>query len=1656
MADYQLRAILTAQDRGLTATIKRASQTLSGLQKGIGDIRDTNIKAKLGVEGIEKINRLTAQLKEAGMNTRPISVRLNDAATSKLDSIRSKLSSLTGKAHNVAVNIKANGLESLNRAKDSISNVMSGASMAAGVATLGVGAGAGYIAAQSAKTYMDFEYQMKRNKALFTTGLDSETAQRQYKALEEAARHYGSTMIFTAQEVGKAQEYMALAGWNADTAIAALPSVLKASVASGEDLALVSDIITDDMTAMGYKAGEMIKNAKGEDVESAAHFVDVMLRTTLRSNTDFQKLGLAMKYIAPLAHTYGANIEDVAVALGVLANNGIKADQAGTGLRGIFTRLAAPTKQSFMAMQRLGVEFDRGDGNAKNFLNTLMEIRDKMRGGGDVNGMLDFVEEFTGEEIQNKGEISEFLLDAQARGGLQNIDQSKLAKMLSGQYALSAFLALVQSSDEDWKTIIDEIYNRSDGTADEINAEMMDTLKGDLKTLESAWADFNIELFEGKGASGVREFVQGLTKDINNFKTALKDGLDISDIVGLGIDVLTQLKNKFLELDGIGSLLAGGALTFGLTKILRTALRVKETLSQWSKIRTPSDAGNVLRGGITSAPTISSVGTMNVKAGVVNVAGAIKGGVPTGGTPGGTTARGTVIGGTTSGTVSGSQYRGVVNPAAVSNMRTNYQFIQDQARAERFSAVKSAAGGAAAFSTIFGLLDVYQARQQSAANITEAESDIAYQKQVLKNLLEQNRSQEVIEAQMKEVAKAEEFLQQTREMNQRAERQSEAGAAGSVAGSVIGAALGSIVPGVGTMFGGMLGGMVGGTLGQIAGVKMVDSYYESQDNGATMTHNTKPEAEGEYTDPLGKHLKTSYERLHDESYDKSTFEESSTESLKGVGAEGIKRHAIHYEQPSQESDVQTKQQPEITSTTSAKTDWSSYSTEELRKMTESRFAGMQERAQGTSYANVQGVTNPDNRTSTQEQWDNEYAELQREYQNRIAAEQSQSKLQSLKERFAQFFDTGAQKQLQSQGTQYQQDYQQGKSEGLSQSIYESLKSGVDNFRNNVKETSTAEYKSNNAELTQKAEFGESNLQASVAKMQAASESFSKLADFWSSSVNNTMQNIPDYQPAQATPMIGLPEVEIPELPDFHIAETIRLQVDEAKAAWEELKSSALYAVEGLSADFDAGLTSIRDSLTTTFGEIPTLISGGLESARSSITTAFSGASAEVQAIWSAIPGFFGGIFGGLGGIASAAGSAIAAGVNSGIGMIQSAWEGLSGWLSSKIASLSSMAASAASMIGINVGSNYTGTSNWAGGWTEINEHGGELIYLPTGTRILPHATTKAILKREIHNRLDNDEDIEIPHHYMGTSYFRSDVQTLPNNFRQKDSRGFLRDTYDFLKGSYRRRKEQSNRANWRYKRIKHDDIPISHIDSETPTNADRVPEYYDKRPILYPYPTEKSGSPQTAARPPFTSAPFNLPKLPRIGDTRRGNWMNALPAIKSILRPQKIDPTSIITHHNDSYAENLREYQRQRYESARYGTRIDKEVIEKLKQPAKPQENLREDSLGNILGDAIPEYNRITADDSIMVARAKREAQLAQLREANPALSVADWNPPPIQFPKVPDSTTNNSNTNTNNSNSNVNVNISGVNINNGMDFDAFMNQLVQMFSGSAANSASA
>ncbi len=192
------------------------------------------------------------------------------------------------------------------------------------------------IGTASVLTGMDFDASMSKVKAISGATGDN------FEALRSKAREMGSKTKFSATEAADALSYMAMAGWDTNKMLDAIEPVMNLAAASGEDLARTSDIVTDAMSAFHLPASE------------AARFSDVLAAASNNANTNVGLLGESFQYIATSAGTYQFSIEDTAVALGLMANAGIKGSQAGNNLKNALVNLTKPTDKQTKAMQMLG------------------------------------------------------------------------------------------------------------------------------------------------------------------------------------------------------------------------------------------------------------------------------------------------------------------------------------------------------------------------------------------------------------------------------------------------------------------------------------------------------------------------------------------------------------------------------------------------------------------------------------------------------------------------------------------------------------------------------------------------------------------------------------------------------------------------------------------------------------------------------------------------------------------------------------------------------------------------------------------------------------------------------------------------------------------------------------------------------------------------------------------------------------------------------------------------------------------------------------------------------------------------------------------------------------------------------------------------------
>lgn len=367
-----------------------------------------------------------------------------------LNSAETELSNLQAKLKELPSNLELVGTK-MQDMGDKIKGVGQGmTNLGQTFAPVSAAAAAGLTA--SGKAFMDFEAGMSKVAAISgATGDD-------LAALTEKAKEMGATTKFSATESSEAFSYMAMAGWKTEQMLNGIAPIMNLAAASGEDLALTSDIVTDALTAFGLKA------------QDAGMFTDVLAAASSNSNTNVSMMGESFKYAAQEAGSMGYSIQDTALALGLMANNGIKADMAGTALRNIIQRMAKPTKESQMAMDRLGISLADDEGH----MYSLRQIMDKLRGSfGQINmpmSEFDAQMELLIEQLEN-GELTEKKFgDAtdeliQQAYGAEAAEKARAAAMLAGARAMPALLAVVNSTAEDYDKLATAIDGASEPMA---------------------------------------------------------------------------------------------------------------------------------------------------------------------------------------------------------------------------------------------------------------------------------------------------------------------------------------------------------------------------------------------------------------------------------------------------------------------------------------------------------------------------------------------------------------------------------------------------------------------------------------------------------------------------------------------------------------------------------------------------------------------------------------------------------------------------------------------------------------------------------------------------------------------------------------------------------------------------------------------------------------------------------------------------------------------------------------------------------------------------------------------------------------------------------------------------------------------------------------
>ena len=299
----------------------------------------------------------------------------------------------------------------------------------AGKKMMGVTTVIGGVGVAAVKTAADFDSAMSQVAAVSgATGKD-------FDDLRNKAREMGSKTKFSATEAAEAMNYMAMAGWKTEDMLGGIEGVMNLAAASGEDLAITSDIVTDALTAFGLSA------------KDSGHFADILAAASSNANTNVSMMGETFKYCAPIAGALGFSAEDTAEAIGLMANAGIKSSQAGTALRTIMNNLAGDVKISGKAIGDVTIVTTNADGSMRDLSDILADCRT-------------------------------------AFSGLTESEKAQAAESLVGKNAMSGFLALMNAGEGDIEKLSSAIEN-CDGSAEKMAMTMQDNLAGQLTILKS-------------------------------------------------------------------------------------------------------------------------------------------------------------------------------------------------------------------------------------------------------------------------------------------------------------------------------------------------------------------------------------------------------------------------------------------------------------------------------------------------------------------------------------------------------------------------------------------------------------------------------------------------------------------------------------------------------------------------------------------------------------------------------------------------------------------------------------------------------------------------------------------------------------------------------------------------------------------------------------------------------------------------------------------------------------------------------------------------------------------------------------------------------------------------------------------------------------------
>lgn len=348
--------LLSAKKKTLTQALEKQSDVLAKLKSNFDKLDPGSKKWENAAIEIERENAKLEQMKtELG----------------KVETAMAKVhaqNSLWGKTGNFFTSI-GEGTQKIGTVLDKVGDAMKPISTALS---------AGFTLAT--KKALDFGGEMQTVKALLSDTIsDTKTLDETTAQLGDNSKKWAKQFGISTSDINLGMQEVIKAGFDANQTIGAMPAILTASKATGEEFGTVMGATTSILSQFG-----LITSDTNQMLKNTNRVTDSLSFVANKTKAGFSDMGLAMEYVGPVANSVGMSIEETASAIGILSNAGIDGQKAGTALRGALSKLLDPSKENAKAFEQLGFSAEEFRSGAIKLPDVIDRIRKNTEGMTDA------------------------------------------------------------------------------------------------------------------------------------------------------------------------------------------------------------------------------------------------------------------------------------------------------------------------------------------------------------------------------------------------------------------------------------------------------------------------------------------------------------------------------------------------------------------------------------------------------------------------------------------------------------------------------------------------------------------------------------------------------------------------------------------------------------------------------------------------------------------------------------------------------------------------------------------------------------------------------------------------------------------------------------------------------------------------------------------------------------------------------------------------------------------------------------------------------------------------------------------------------------------------------------------------------------------------